>query len=142
MVKLFHLLLLITLASCTGSAPRYPVVEASRERVRIALQEVSDGGVHFFTYQFEGRNVDFFVRRRGSGELHAALDACYTCYKYRKGYRVQGGKIVCAKCGTGFPLEQDEWRVGGCTPIALPHETEKEHLVIKAEDLRKRARLF
>lgn len=133
--------LVLNLISCT-QGPRYPVVEAKEGTIRIPLDNIAENRVHFFTYRFGDRNIEFFVRRSASGAVHTAFNACFTCYKYRKGFHREDGDITCSKCGTQFSVASDDWIVGGCTPIQLPHETDDETVIITVADLQGRARLF
>ena len=139
--RISAIILLLTLLSCS-QGPGYPVVEAKEGTIRIPLGSIEENGVHFFTYRFDGRNIEFFVRRSASGTLHSAFNACFTCYKYHKGFHLEGEDIACSKCGTRFRAASDNWVVGGCTPIGLPHETDNEALIIAVADLQGRARLF
>ncbi|MDX1764187.1 MAG: Fe-S-containing protein, partial [bacterium] len=133
--------LVLNLISCTQGA-QYPIVEAKEGTIRIPLADIGQDGVHFFTYRFGDRNIEFFVRRSASGAVHTAFNACFTCYKYGKGFHREDDDITCSKCGTRFTVASDEWVVGGCTPIQLPHQTDRDFLIIAVTDLQSRARLF
>ena len=36
---------------------------------------------------------------------HAVLDACRTCYRWKKGYALDGREVVCLKCDMRFKLD-------------------------------------
>lgn len=110
--------------------------------LRIPLVAIEGGQIHFFTYKHQGKNINFFIRRSTSGAIHSAFDACYTCYKYYEGFRQDGTYIACSKCGTKFSVADDNWRVGGCTPIGLPHRIDSGAIVIAEGDLQSRGGLF
>jgi uncharacterized membrane protein len=142
MKRLFALTILI-LVSCTNQTPKYPVVHADNGIVKIPLNEVNDGRVHFFSYKSGGKSVNFFIRMDGAEKLHACFDACYTCYKKKKGYRVEGTDIICNECNTKFRLADETWKdVGGCAPIALPMEIQGNFILFKAADLGRGEKLF
>jgi uncharacterized membrane protein len=142
-MKRLLVLMLLALCSCSAQEPKYPVVKAESGIVRIPLKEVNDGRVHFFSFKSGGKNIYFFVRMDGAGKLHSCFDACYTCYKFKKGYRVEGMDIVCNECGTRFRLADEVWKdVGGCAPIALPSAINNDFILINASDLARGERLF
>jgi len=89
------------LAGCERQAPEHPVVVAEEDRVNISLAAVNNGGVHFFTYKHGGKNINFFVRTDGMGNLQVHFDACYSCFKYKLGYVREGNQVECIACRIG-----------------------------------------
>jgi len=142
MKRLFVLILLV-FCSCSAQGPKYSVVKADGNIVKIPLKDVSDGRVHFFSFKSGGKNINFFIRMDGAGKLHAAFDACFTCHKFKKGYRVEGTDIVCNECGTRFRLADEVWKdVGGCVPIGVPSAIKGDFILINASDLGRGEKLF
>jgi uncharacterized membrane protein len=142
MNRLFVFILLV-LVSCSTQGAKYPVVKADGGIVKIPLKDVSDGRVHFFSFKSGGKNINFFVRMDGAGKLHAYFDACFTCYKFKKGYRVEGTDIVCNECGTRFRLADEVWKnVGGCAPIGIPSTINRDFMMINMSDLGRGEKLF
>jgi uncharacterized membrane protein len=142
-MKRLIVLILLVLFSCSTQEAKYPVVKADGSIVKIPLKDVSDGRVHFFSFKSGGKNINFFVRMDGAGKLHTCFDACFTCYKFKKGYRVEGTDIVCNECGTKFRLADEVWKdVGGCAPIALPSAINGDFILINASDLKRGEKLF
>ncbi len=72
----------------------------------------------FFTYHYHGKNINFFVLKTGDKVL-SFLDACMSCYPSKRGYRVDGGHLVCRKCGVTYSLSDVEKGFGGCYPIRI-----------------------
>ncbi len=140
--RLLCILMLLLLMSACRQAPTHTLVAAEGSHVRIPLAGVRDGTAHFFTYRQGGKNINFLIRTDRTGKLHVSLDACYTCSKYRKGFRVDGEEICCAHCGTRFGLSDPSWQLGGCTPIDLPHRISESFLSVAVSDLTRSARLF
>ena len=69
-------------------------------------EDLATGGARFFTFRdHSGRTADFFVYRESGGATRAALDACRTCARWRKGYRLEGGKMVCIYCGMHYDID-------------------------------------
>jgi uncharacterized membrane protein len=124
------LCLLQVLVGCSPQAPEHQIVIPAGERVNISLDRVNDGGVHFFTYKWEGRNINFFVRTDGTGHLQAHFDACYS-------------EVVCIACRIGYRLEDVIWDyIGACAPINLKSRISNGHLTIRRASLEKGKRFF
>ena len=137
------LLAISVLVGCGRQAPEHAIVVPQDDRVRIPLATINDGGVHFFTFKHDGKNVNFFVRTDGSGQLQAHFDACYSCYKYRMGYIHEGNQVVCVACRIGYDLADVVWDyVGACAPINLKSRIEGQDMVIKRSWLVKGSRFF
>ena len=130
-------------AGCSKQAPEHQIVLPTGDRVNISLDTVNDGGVHFFTYKWDGRNINFFVRTDGTGHLQAHFDACYSCFKYKLGYVHEGDEVVCIACRIGYRLENVIWDyIGACAPINLKSRVSNGHLTINRKSLEKGKRFF
>ena len=137
------LLLALALPGCTRGAPEHRIVAAESGAVRLPLAEVADGGVHFFTFQHAGRNVNFLVRTDGQGALHTHLDACYSCYRYRRGFVVEGSDLLCIACRYTYPIAEEVWDFqGACAPIPFRSTVDGTSLIIERAVLEKAARYF
>ena len=133
----------MVLAACSRQAPEHTVVVPSLDSVRIALNAVNDGGVHFMTYKFKGKNINFFIRTDGTGHLQAHFDACYSCFKYKLGYVREGNQVVCIACRIGYDLADVMWDyVGACAPINLESRIAGDYLVIRRTRLNKGEKFF
>ena len=131
------------MAGCEGQAPEHPLVMPEADRVNIRLAAVNNGGVHFFTYKHGEKNINFFVRTDGSGQLQAHFDACYSCFKYKLGYVREGNQVVCIACRIGYNLDDVVWDyVGAFAPINLNSRIAGNQLVIKRSRLEKGERFF
>jgi uncharacterized membrane protein len=140
--RLLCILLLPLLMTACRQAPTHTLVAAEDSLIRIPLAEMRDGTAHFYTFRQGRKNINFLVRTDRTGKLHVSLDACYTCSKYRKGFRVFGEEIICSHCGTRFRLSDPSWKLGGCTPIDLPHRITESFLTVQVSDLAHTARIF
>ena len=131
-------------ASACSRSPQYERVAAVAGRVRLPLAEVGNGGVHFFSYLAEGgENVAFLVRTDGEGVLRTHLDACFSCYRYRRGFVVEGRQVVCRACRYAYDLGEAEWDyIGACAPIPLGSTVIGDELVIERQRLEAAARFF
>ena len=128
---------------CTKQAPEHSIVVPEDDIVKIPLKLVNDGKVHFFTYKYEGKNINFLVRTDGKGKLHTHYDACYSCFKYKMGYRVEGPDILCIACGLKYSLAEEAWDfIGPCAPINMSSTIKGNFLEIKVATLQKGAKLF
>ena len=135
--------ILVLLCGCSREAPEHTIVVADGDSVKLPLKEVDDGNVHFYTYKHEGKNVNFLVRTDAKGRLHTHFDACYSCYKYKRGFRVEGNYILCIACSLKYSLDEDFWDfIGPCAPINLRSKVKGDYLVIEVSRLEKGKRLF
>jgi uncharacterized membrane protein len=133
----------IAIYACSSRQLEYTLVEDHDGIIGIPLKKLNDGDVHFYTYKYSGTNINFFVRMDGKGTLHAHFDACFTCFKYKKGYTVEGTDIVCRECKRKFALKEERWaNQDGCIPIDIGSEIIKDTLVIKKEKIIKGQRFF
>src|SRR5512139_2135388 len=80
-------LVVLFLGGCGKQPAQHKVVTPSDGAIRIPIAEVHDGKVHLFTYKKSGKRINFFIRTDGKDNLSACFDACFTCYKHKKGYR-------------------------------------------------------
>ena len=113
--------------SATGN-----VVSESGEVIKIPLSEVSNTAKF---YNEDG--IKFFVVKASDGEIKTAFDACDVCGG-SKGYRQEGGDMVCNNCGRHFAIDQlGEKNIygGGCWPGYLESSIEGDFVVIKKSDL-------
>ena len=141
----FVLLLLAMTASigCAHEPPVHELVQAVGGAVQIPLARVEDGAVHFFTYRHDGKNVNFLVRTDGSGALQAHLDACFSCYRYKRGYVVEEDSLVCIACRLAYRTEDEVWDfIGACAPISVHSSIEQGNLVIQERLLVRAAKYF
>lgn len=128
---------------CGPAPPAHQVVEAHDGEVRIALADVADGAVHFYTYAHGDTNVDFLVRTDGTGALQAHLDACYSCYQYGRGFVVEDDALVCIACRLEYAIADEVWDfIGACAPISIHSEVDGHDLVIDRRLLDRAAKYF
>ncbi len=132
----------ILVGGCGPQPPEHEIVE-SGTHVRIALSEVADGEVHFFTFLHRGTRVNFLVRSDGPGRLQVHLDACYGCYRYKLGFVVEGTDLVCRACRLRYPIEDEVWDfIGACAPIPMHSALDGDDLSIDRKRLERAAQYF
>ncbi|MBF0538752.1 MAG: DUF2318 domain-containing protein [Nitrospirae bacterium] len=126
----------LILGGCNSGAVTHEVVKDKNGEVTFLLKAVRDGSVHFYTYRYKGTNINFFIRMDGAGNLHTYFDACYTCYRYKKGYTVSENYIVCNECGKKYRLADEVWiDATGCAPINLKSEIRGDSLVVLRDNI-------
>ncbi len=135
--------ILSLLAGCSNLPAEHTVAAVRSGEIRLPVKELRDGRVHFFTYKKNGKRINFFVRTDGKDNLSAYFDACYTCYKKKKGYREEGSDLVCNECNLKFKLAEEQWDTShGCCPISLKSRSDGTELVIATKDIEKGEKLF
>lgn len=142
-IALIAVLISALVSGCSRLPVEYKTLQASDGEIRIPVQEVNNGKVHFYTYKKSGKRINLLVRTDGSGALSVYFDACFTCYKHKKGYREEGTDLVCNECSMRFKLAEKKWdNAGGCSPILLKSTLADGLIIIKADDIEKGAKLF
>ena len=132
-----------SVAGCSGNRTKYPEVRTRNGVVTVDISGVGAESGRFHTYRSSGgKQVDFFVYRESSGVPHAVLDACRTCYRWKKGYILEGKEVVCLKCGMRFKLDSLSEGTGSCVPIALKSQQRGDTLVIAVTELEAGVRFF
>lgn len=133
----------LMLVGCTGNKESYPETQTEGKTIFIELAGIDNNSGRFFTYvTSSGKNVNYFVYKDSSGRARAVLDACRTCYRWRKGYRLEGGHVVCVKCGMRFALDGLAEGTGSCVPIPLSSTLEGDTLAIPVTELEKGGEYF
>lgn len=136
-------LALLAAGGCHRVAPEREVVTAQGEAVTIGLERIAEGKAHFFTYKHRGKNVNFFLRRDGTGRYRAHFDACYGCYRYKRGYVQDGPQVVCVACRIGYDLATPIWEfVGPCVPIDLKCRVQGSSVVLPVSAVERGVRFF
>ncbi len=130
-------------SGCSKRPLEYQNVTAANGEIKIPVSNVNDGKVHFYTYKKNGKRINFFVRTDGTGKLSTYFDACFTCYKFKKGYHEEGASVVCNECQMKFRLADEYFdNSKGCSPIILYSVIDEKNITIKTDDIEKGGRLF
>jgi len=122
----------------TGGAINNEIVE-NNELVKIPIEGITKKASF---YEYEG--IKYFAVKSGDS-VKIALDACDVCHNSKKGYRQEGGDMICNNCGNHYPISglgTKNLRGGGCWPGYLPSKVEGDYLVIKKSDLEKNRYMF
>lgn len=136
-------LLLLLISGCGKQAPEYEIIVPVGDHIRIPLKTVNDGKVHFYTYKYNGKNINFFVRTDGGKKLHTHFDACWSCYKYKLGFVVEGDQVRCIACNLKYDLADEFWDfIGACAPIPLRSKIKNDVVVIELGAVRKGEKFF
>jgi uncharacterized membrane protein len=110
--------------------------------ISFAATDFSDGKARFYRFQGQSGPIDFFVVRSMDGVVRAAFDTCDVCYREHKGYRQEGGDMVCNNCGQHFRTDLVNVLKGGCNPAPLQRQLASDKVVIAVNDLEQGAGYF
>jgi len=128
---------------CARDKTKHPEMHARDGSVTVDLSAIVPESGRFHTYRSNsGKKIDFFVYRENSGVPHAVLDACRTCYRWKKGYALEGKEVVCIKCDMRFKLDSLAQGTGSCIPIHLKTEQHGDTLIIPVTELEAGVRFF
>ncbi len=103
-------------ARTAAAPPAATRLEAVDGRVEIAVSELADSNLHFFTADSKGTLLRFLVIRKGNGDFAVALDACEICGW--SGYRQEGQNVICRNCGAAIYVPSIG-QSGGCNPVGV-----------------------
>ena len=103
--------------------------------VKILLSDISDTA-KFYSQEYNGKQVNYFVVKGTDGEIRTAFDACDICGG-SKGYRQSGTDMICNNCGKVFRIDDIGTKNlgGGCWPSYLSHEIEGDYLLISVSEI-------
>lgn len=121
---------------------KYQDVAAVNDLVSIPRAAVADGKAHFFRYSAARADVNFFLVQGSDGLIRAAFDTCDVCYREHKGYRQEGGAMVCNNCNQQFATDLVNAVKGGCNPAPLRRQFHGDQVVIRTSDLEAGLRYF
>src|SRR5512143_434631 len=124
---------LSVLAACSRQ-PSYPPPPRQGAYIVIDIAGLQSEAPKFYTYEYEGKRINFFVCRVQDKVL-SFLDACASCYTQKRGYRSEEGKVTCRECNMKFSLYQLEKGLGGCYPIKIEGKTEDGKYIIPVATL-------
>ncbi|UCG78741.1 MAG: DUF2318 domain-containing protein [Nitrospirota bacterium] len=130
----------VLLASCSKS-PQYPSPDIKEGSIVIDKATLREGAPEFFSIEIENNRINFFVLVI-DGNVESYLDACIRCYKEKKGYRVEGERVVCRACGVTYPVEMLKDGFGSCHPIPIKGTMAKGYYSIALDDIKSGAKYF
>ena len=117
--------------SATSLSPAREVAFAGGQ-VTIPVSEVSDGELHRYSANFDGKEVRFLIFKKPDGKVVTVLDACQICGPV--GFYKSGNQIICKNCSAPINA-QSVGQPGGCNPIPLKSSISAEHITISQVDL-------
>ena len=106
------------LPACSGQ-PAYPEPLRIGGDVVVDVSRLPSEIPEFYTYHHGKKKVNFFVVKHKNAVL-SFLDACVSCYTEKRGYRYDGGYVMCRACNMKYPVSEIEKGFGSCYPIKLP----------------------
>ena len=112
----------------------YETADVVGDEVKIPKADITTDA-KFYTYDFNGVNIRYFVLKSSDGVIRAAFDTCDVCYEAKKGYRQEGDDMVCNNCDMRFPSVKINVEEGGCNPAPLERTVVGAELVIKTSDI-------
>ena len=118
-----------------STEPKPVVAETVPAGVDVALQVAifADGRARFYRYvTATGQETRFFIVKSRDGAVHAALDACDSCFRDRLGFRQVGDHLICNRCGRAVMSQHVNALRGGCNPVSVDHTVEGDRIVIRA----------
>jgi len=116
-VLLIGLFAALFLVSCSAQQT-YREAPRSGQDVAVEVKSLAPEVPAFFTYHYHGKKINFFVMKVDNRIL-SFLDACTHCYPAKRGYRYEGGSIICRECNVRYSASQLEKGMGSCYPVRI-----------------------
>ena len=110
------------------------VVETA-DQVKIPLKTLDSGKALFLEMQSDGRPLYYFAVKSSNGSYRSAFDACDVCFRMNRGYRQEGGMMVCNRCDKTFPTDRIGEIRGGCNPHPLANRIDGGQMVVRKADI-------
>lgn len=101
-------------------------------QVSIPISDVSDGDLHRYSANLDGKEVRFLIFKKPDGKVVTVLDACQICGPV--GFYKSGSQIICKNCSAPINA-QSVGQAGGCNPIPLKSSINGEEITISQADL-------
>jgi high-affinity iron transporter len=101
-------------------------------RVTIPAASVSDGELHRYAADVNGKEIRFLLFRKPDGHIATVIDACQICGPV--GFYKSGSQIICKNCSAPINA-QSVGQSGGCNPIPLRATVTAEQVIIEQADL-------
>lgn len=133
-ISLFFVALFFTVFSACTHQPVYPAAPVTGKDLTISTDSLKPEIPQFYTHQFEGKNISFFVVKIDHKVL-AFLDACASCYPHKQGYRYENNAVTCRYCNMNFSLYKLEKGLGGCYPIKIEGRVDEGNYLIPLAQL-------
>ena len=127
-------------AACTRQQ-KYAAPTIVGSAVVVEVSSLQPETPRFFTYQYNNKNINFFVLRMDTG-VQSYLDACASCYPHKLGYKCEDGSVSCRACGLKFSVHKLEKGLGGCYPIRIEGRMENGRYLIPLASLEAEAEKF
>jgi uncharacterized membrane protein len=119
-------------AKSTASLSPAHELTVSNGQVEIPFAEVSDGELHRYSVNLDGKEIRFLLFKKPDGNIVSVLDACQICGPV--GFYKSGSQIICKNCSA--PVNpQSVGQAGGCNPIPLKSTSNGQQIVITQADL-------
>ena len=124
--------------STTSLSPARELAFTSGQ-ISISVSEVSDGELHRYSANLEGKEVRFLIFKKPDGKVVTVLDACQICGPV--GFYKSGNQIICKNCSAPVNA-QSMGQPGGCNPIPLKSTITSEWITVTQADLSNGAASF
>jgi len=132
---------LVFFLSACSRPTSYPAPQRIGADVVIETSNLELEVPKFYTYRFQGKNVNFFVIKMPDTIL-SFLDACASCYPHKLGYRCEGSEVICRYCNSRFSIGKLEKGLGNCYPIRIKGRMENGQYLIPTAMLNSSADKF
>lgn len=140
-IKALTLSLFFSFLPACSKQPAYPEPSRIGRDAVVDVSRLPSEIPEFYTYHYGGKKINFFVVKTNNTVL-SFLDACVRCYAEKRGYRYEGGYVICRACNMRYPVSEIEKGFGSCYPIRLAGHIENGKYYIPLSQLEGQADKF
>jgi uncharacterized membrane protein len=113
------------------------------DEVTVNVSAMRPGSARLFCYTDDaGKRLRFVLARGTDGKVRSVFDACRQCSAFHRGYRVEGGELICRACGNRYSIDRMTEGKASCVPVSLPHKDDSGIVHLKTADLKAGRGLF
>ncbi len=101
------------------------------------VAKLMPGHAQTFCYTDDvGQKLRFVLARGVDGRVRSVFDACRQCFVYHRGFKIEGGDLVCRVCGNRYPIDHMTTGKASCVPVSLQHQEGAQSVQIRVSDLK------
>ncbi|MDO5733696.1 MAG: Fe-S-containing protein [Eubacteriales bacterium] len=103
--------------------------QETKDLIIIPLEDVDDGHLHRFSYEFEGHDIRFIIVKKPQGSAYGVgLDACDICGV--AGYYERNDDVICKRCDVVMNKATIGFK-GGCNPVPFNYDLKDGQIIIE-----------
>lgn len=144
MKKLFIILTIISIFTCTGCEKKSNAEEPENKVMTATLNDDGDIVIKeeditsvatFINYNYEGVTIGLIAVRGTDGIVRIAFNTCQSCSPSPNAYFIQKGEyLICQNCFNKFHIDKIGIEKGGCNPAFVEEQKKEDGIITIASE--------